>query len=185
MQLFTYIAMLRGINVGRTARIKMTGLVSVFESIGFKNVRTYVQSGNVICRYSGNDIANLIKTIEVKLKSAFHQDINIIVRTATDMQRVIAHNPFLQEPDLDTEILYVTFLSGTPVESGLAQFKQLQVGPDRFIIIDREIYLYCPNGYGKTRLSNDFFERKLHVTATTRNWKTVTALFDIAQNTIE
>lgn len=185
MQIFTYIAMLRGINVGRTARIKMTGLVSVFESIGFKNVRTYVQSGNVICRYSGNDIANLIKTIEAKLKSEFHQDINIIVRTAVDLQRVIARNPFIQEPDLDTGILYVTFLSGTPAESSLAQFKQFQVGPDRFIIIDREIYLYCPNGYGRTRLSNDFFERKLHITATTRNWKTVTTLFDIAQNTVE
>jgi uncharacterized protein (DUF1697 family) len=104
------------------------------------------------------------------------------LRTPDELRQIIKDNPFMQEKGIDASKLDVTFLSAVPAESGLKKVSGLPSGPDKFVIVNREVYLYCPNGYGGTKLSNDFFERKLDVAATTRNWKTVNALLDMAKN---
>ena len=99
-----------------------------------------------------------------------------------NLQQIINDNPFLEETGVDADRLFLTFLSNTPNELGLSQIKEMQVELEKYVIMRKEVYLYCPRGYGRTKFSNDFFERKLRITATTRNWKTVNTLFEIAKN---
>ena len=95
------------------------------------------------------------------------------------MRNIIANNPFLKEKDIDSSKLHVTFLSETPQKDSLKNLEALSPDPDRFYAASREIYLYCPGGYGKTRLSNVAIEKALSVRATTRNWKTANTLFEM------
>ena len=173
--------MLRGINVGGQKRIKMEELIILYESLGFKNVMSYLQSGNVIFNAAEN-IKGLPNVIEGKIKQVFSFPVAVLLRLPTELQQIINNNPFLEEKGLDTDKLFITFLSDAPTESALSQIKEMPDELDRFVANRKEIYLYCPNGYGRTKFSNDFFERKLGVTATTRNWKTVNTLFEIAKN---
>lgn len=174
--------MLRGINVGGRKSIKMEKLVALYESLGFINVKTYVQSGNVVFDSPRSSPEGLSNDIESKIKEVFDLRMVVLLRTSGEIQRIISSNPFFDEGGLDNSKLYVTFLSGIPSETGLTRVKETHDGPDRFAIVDREIYLYCPNGYGRARFSNTFFEKKLGVSATTRNWRTVNALFRLTRN---
>jgi uncharacterized protein (DUF1697 family) len=177
----TYVSMLRGINVGGQKRIKMEELIVLYESLGFKNVKTYVQSGNVIFN-SAEDVKEFSNMIEEKIRQVFSFPVAVLLRIPTELQQIVSNNPFLEEKGIDTDKLYITFLSNAPTESALSQMKEMHYQLDKFVTINKEIYLYCPNGYGRTKFSNDFFERKLGITATTRNWKTVKTLLEIAKN---
>ena len=95
------------------------------------------------------------------------------------MRNVITNNPFLREKDIDLSKLHVTFLSETAQKDSLKNLEALSPGPDRFYAAAHEIYLYCPGGYGRTKLSNNAVEKALSVRATTRNWKTANTLFEM------
>ena len=181
VKIVTYISMLRGINVGGQRKIKMEDLISLYESLGFKYVKTYVQSGNVIFASPQEDPRELSKSIEAKIKQGFNFDVAVLLRTMAELHRIINDNPFLEEKGMETDKLYLTFLSGAPTGLGVGKVNEKNGGSDKFIVSNREIYLYLPHFYAKTKFSNDFFERKLCVAATTRNWKTVNALLDIAK----
>jgi uncharacterized protein (DUF1697 family) len=180
----TYISLLRGINVGGSAKIKMDELVVLYESLGFKDVRTYIQSGNVIFRSREIDIKKLQISIEEKIKQALHFNSLVMLITPAVLQKIIINNPFLKERDIDAAKLHVTFLSETPSESKVRQLKETHYETDRFVIANREVYLYCPRGYGRTKYSNDFFEKKLGVNATTRNWNTVNTMLDMSDKSV-
>jgi uncharacterized protein (DUF1697 family) len=182
LEMFTYVSMLRGINVGGHQSLKMKELVALYESLGFKNVRTYVQSGNVIFNADEADSKRLSNLIENKIKQVFNLPVAVLIRTPGELKQTLKKNPFLKEKSIDTEKLYVTFLAETPPESALNKLNVAQDELDKFVVKNKEIYLYCPEGYGRTKFSNTFFERKLGVTATTRNWKTVTTLSEMAEN---
>lgn len=170
----TYIAILRGINVSGQKKILMKELVHHLESLGFTNVRTYIQSGNVIFESEQEEKLQLL--IENKIKAVYSFDVPVQVHEAEYFVHVLENNPFLVNNDVDEKFLHVTFLGDAP-DSQLADvLEELKFGSDEFVINEREVYLYCPNGYGKTKLTNTFFERKLKVSTTTRNWKTVTNL---------
>jgi uncharacterized protein (DUF1697 family) len=177
-----FISMLRGINVGGHKTIKMQDLAALYESLGFKDVMTYLQSGNVIFNAPERDARGIPNMIEEKIARVFKLNVSVLLRTPDELRQIIKDNPFMQEKGIDAGKLHMTFLSAVPTESGLKKVSGLHSGPDKFVIVNREVYLYCPNGYGGTKFSNDFFERKLDVAATTRNWKTVSALFDMAKN---
>lgn len=177
----TYISMLRGINVSGRKKIKMEELTALFEFLGLKNVKTYVQSGNVIFNSPQRDTRELSNLIEEKIKRVSKLSVSVLLRTLDELQQIINNNPFLKEKGVDSSKLHITFLSEVPKELGLSKVIGLYGELYKFVIINREVYLYCPDGYGRTKFSNDFFERKLGVTATTRNWKTVNALLDIAK----
>jgi len=175
-----YVAMLRGINVGGQKIVKMESLRKSFESLGFNRVRTYVQSGNVVFEASKGSSDNLSRKIREKILSDYTLSVPLIVRTSGEMRKVVSDNPFLKDGGTDHSKLHVTFLSELPAEATLRKLDALNSPPDRFHIRSREIYLYCPDGYGRTKLSNSAFEKLLSVEATTRNWKTVNALVKIS-----
>jgi uncharacterized protein (DUF1697 family) len=174
-----YVAMLRGINVGGQKIVKMEKLRTSFEALGFRRVRTYVQSGNVVFeakKASSNKLSNSIKE---KISDDFGFSVPLVLRTSNEIRKIANDNPFLKEKGIDSSKLHVTLLSAFPEKSALGKLDELNADPDQFLINGREVYLYCPNGYGRTRLSNATFEKLLSVHATTRNWKTVKTLVEI------
>jgi len=175
-----YISILRGINVGGQKKIRMEDLKALYERLGFREVRTYIQSGNVIFNTSLNiKILSLSEKIEKAIEEEYHFHVPVIMRTADEMHQILSSNPFLNEEGINWEKLHVTFLNEIPQSTKAITLKEADFSPDRFRIIGKEVYLYCPGGYGNTKLSNNFFEKKLHQKATTRNWKTVGTLADL------
>ena len=155
--MFTCISMLRGINVGGHKRVKMDELLSLYESLGFKNVETYLQSGNVVFSSPESDMSALAEKIEAGINRMLNISVAVLLRIPDELKRIIDGNPFLKEEGIDAGKLHVTFLSGVPSESSLARLRETKGGPDRFIAAGEEIYLYCPGGYGRTKFSNQFF----------------------------
>ncbi|MGD1119932.1 MAG: DUF1697 domain-containing protein [Dehalococcoidales bacterium] len=175
----TYISLLRGINVSGQKKTGMPELAALYASLGLRNVRAYGQSGNVIFDSPRTDTNQLAGLIESKIEQVFKFTAAVLIRTPDELGRIIRDNPFLKERDIDTGRLHVTFLAAEPAAPALKNLKERPGTPDRFVLSGREIYLYCPNGYGRTKYSNNFFEKKLNLTATTRNWNTIKALFAI------
>ena len=175
-----YIALLKGINIGRSKRIKMADLVKTLESLGFKNVKTYLQSGNVIFEHDSSDIAEIEESIERKISETFSFSVDVIIRTKDELENIVNGNPFISEPDIELDKLHVTFLSDIPDQKAVLKLDINKAENEKFEIIGREVYIYCPNGYARTKLKNDMFERKLNTTATTRNWKTTKKLMELS-----
>ena len=175
-----FIVLLRGINVSGQKKIKMSDLKSLFEDLNFTNVQTYIQSGNVI--FSAKEKSN--KKVEDKISSAikskFGFDVHVVVVTPEVIEHVIQSNPFLEKKK-DAEKLYVTFLSENPSAENIKKLNTIDYSPEEYIIDGNYIYLFVPNGYGRAKLNNNFFESKLKVFATTRNWKTVNQLFELSK----
>jgi uncharacterized protein (DUF1697 family) len=177
----TYIAMLRGVNVSGHKIIKMDQLRASFTALGFSDVKTYVQSGNVVFKAESGSTANLTKKIEQKVLDDFGFSVPVFVTTSKEIHQTIERNPFLKDPKIDRTKLHFIFLSGDPPKTAHELLLPLAVKPEQFHVVGREIYLYCPNGYGNTKLSNTTIERKLSVGATTRNWNTVNKLLAMTQ----
>lgn len=172
--------MLRGINVAGTKKILMKDLVALYESCGSSDIQTYVQSGNVIFSSSEKNPAKISRILEKKIEQKYKFHADVLVRTGQNLKKVIDENPFLKKPGVDPGNLYVTFLSDAPETLSLPNLSNVKSGADQFEIRGTEIFLWCPDGYGRTKLSNNFFEAKLKRIATTRNWKTVMALYEMA-----
>jgi uncharacterized protein (DUF1697 family) len=173
----TYISMLRGINVGGQKQVRMADLKGLYESLGLGNVQTYVQSGNVVFDSKEQDAEKLRKFIEAQIKATFSFSVPVTIRTADDFKCVIENHPFAKE---DPVRVLVTFLYERPEQSKWNELSHYQDKVDRFALGEQEIFLFCPGGYGRTKLSNTFFEKKLGVAATTRNWKSINALYEMA-----
>ena len=177
-----YVAMLRGINIGPHKRIKMDDLRKSFEGLGFERVMTYIQSGNVIFTAGKSSPAALGKRIESKIVSDFGFSVSVILRTSTDLDKVLAANPFLNNRGLDREKLHVTFLSDIPAPSALEKLAGFTVAPDQSRCIGKEVFLHLPNGFSASSLWKVPWEKALGVVTTTRNWKTVNALYQLCQD---
>jgi uncharacterized protein (DUF1697 family) len=173
--------MLRGVNVAGQKKIPMEALRRLYASLGVVNIRTYIQSGNVVFDSGEADAALLAIQIETKIEGSLGFSVTVFIRPAQDFQRVIARNPFLTQRQEDPSKLHVTFLYEPPSEAKLNILQNPGSGTDEFIGGVQEIFLFCPNGYGKTKLNNGFFERQLGTPATTRNWNTVNALNTMAR----
>jgi uncharacterized protein (DUF1697 family) len=176
----TYIAMLRGINVVGRKIVKMDQLRSSFKSLGFRNVTTYVASGNVIFQAAKQSPARMSAKIGEKVRREFGFPISIFLITPQQLEKVIMRNPFSKNKQIDVSKLHVTFLSERPATNMHKALESIAAGPDRFHCADHAVYLYCPDGYGRTKFGNNTLEKKLAVGATTRNWKTVTTLLKMA-----
>jgi uncharacterized protein (DUF1697 family) len=178
----TYISILRGINVSGQKKIQMTDLKKLYEDLKFKKVTTYIQSGNVIFKANKQSDEVIAKKIEDAIYTKYNFHVPVIIRSVKEMKNTLAVNPLLKESNIDIEKLHVTFLEEMPDTTKMEAIKNIDHSPDKFILIDKEIFLYCPNdGYGNTKLTNNFFENKLKVSATTRNWKTVNKLLEMAE----
>ena len=178
----TYISLLRAINVGGQNRISMTDLKAVHESLEMARVETYVQSGNVVFQGAAAHGAALESLIETRIHDWLGLEVPVLVRTPQELQQLVDRHPFTPEQLADPTRVAVIFLRAAPDGQLLTRLAAPDVSGDRFYPAGRAIYLFCPNGFGRTRLTNTFFETKLKVTATSRNWKTVNALLDMARN---
>jgi uncharacterized protein (DUF1697 family) len=177
----TYIAMLRGINVSGQKLIKMERLRTSLEALGFDEVRTCIQSGNIVFKTAKQSADGLAKKIADKILSEFGFPAPVLIRTAAEMSAVVTANPFSKEARIDESKLHVAFLSDSAPPAAKKTLAVLAAKPERFQVSGREIYLCFPDGYGSTKLSNSAIEKKLSVSATTRNWKTVNVLLAMTQ----
>jgi uncharacterized protein (DUF1697 family) len=173
----TFISMLRGINVGGQKKVRMAELKSLYETLGLENVQTYVQSGNVVFDSTEKDGVKLQNAIEVQIEATYGFNVPVLIRTGDDFRRVIESHPFAGEEPVR---VLVTFLYEQPEGSKWDELRTYKDKVDQFTLGEQEIFLFCPGGYGKTKLSNTFFEKKLGVDATTRNWKTINTLYEMA-----
>jgi uncharacterized protein (DUF1697 family) len=173
-----FIALLRGINVSGQKKIKMSELQLLFEKLGFQDVETYIQSGNVVFSTKEKSGEKLEAKISSGIKAKYGFDVQIIVITPEEIEFVLKNNPFLKKKK-DSEKLYVTFLSKAPTAECVKKLKAIDYSPEKFILDGKFIFLTLPSGYGKARLNNNFFEKKLKVFGTTRNIKTVMTLLEM------
>ena len=171
-----YISMLRGVNVGGK-KAEMAALAKMFEDIGATSVETYIQSGNVVFETEQGK-RSIGAAIEKAFAAKFGFATTAIIRIGGDLRRIVDSMPF---SGVDTDRLHVTFLSEPPASFQDAEMDRARKGEEAFSTAGTEIYVYCPYGYGRTKLNNSFIERKLNVAATTRNWKTVNALLSLAR----
>ena len=176
----TYIAMLRGINVSGQKKIKMADLVSHLNELNFEQVSTYIQSGNIVFKYQSTEKGRLEGMISAKILEKYKFEVPTIVRTPDEFMSVIDKNPFLKQSDKPTDRQYITFLGSQPDEVNIEKLATYDYAPEEFILDGLDIYFYSPKGYGKAKMNNNFFENKLKVAATTRNWKTVNKLLEMA-----
>lgn len=181
MKMHTYISMLRGINVSGQKNIKMSDLKSLYELLGFQNVVTYIQSGNVIFNARVNNREDIKATIEEAIEEKYKFHVPVEIRSNLELKKIIKNCPFdsVDLKEHGTKVL-VTFLSSMPQEVKVSNLQEYVVAPEKLVVRGKEVYLYCPNGYGKSKLSNTFIENKLGIMATTRNWKSVHKLYELS-----
>lgn len=177
----TYISILRGINVSGHNLVKMDGLRKSYESLGFQNVKTYKQSGNLIFTASEFDNNELEQIVSGQIEKDFGIVVPVIVLTIDSLKQIVDGNPFLKDSSMDTAFLHATFLASRPLNFHHKDVEDKRLDGEDVVLTDNVVYLYCPNGYGRTKLTNNFLEAKLKVIATTRNWKTTSELLKIAQ----
>ena len=179
-QLTAFISILRGINVGGHHPVKMESLLQLYAELGFSDIQHYIQSGNVIFSSESTDSMFLEKIICEKILAVYGWLVPVRVITKEELGNALQNNPFTNDSSKDTSFMHLTFLSSQPDKELVEKISAGNYLPDEFIIYRNLIYLYCPNGYGRTKLTNTFFEKKLNLVATTRNIKTVRELLFIA-----
>jgi uncharacterized protein (DUF1697 family) len=175
----TCIAMLRGINVSGQKKINMNDLKVLLEGLGLQQVSTYIQSGNVVFKYVPEEPATLARLIQTGIAEKYGFEVPVVIRTAAEIAETLSGSPYT-----DVDKLHVTFLSEAPAPALVDKIAALDFKPDAFTLAGREIYVYCPDGYGRTKITNTFFEAKLKITATTRNWRTVQELHRMAMQQV-
>ncbi|HPF47723.1 MAG TPA: DUF1697 domain-containing protein, partial [Emcibacteraceae bacterium] len=169
-----FISILRGINVSGQKSIKMTDLKTLYESKGAQNVTTYIQSGNVIFNHTLKDPDQIKNQIEQAIETQYNFSVHVDVRNALEFCKVLEELPFKEfDPEQDGTKILITFLDQNPDKALKEKLLDYVKEPEKLIFGNRAIYLHCPNGYGKTKLSNLFIENKLKTKATTRNLKSV------------
>jgi uncharacterized protein (DUF1697 family) len=175
----TYVALLRSVNVAGHGRLAMPELKESFLGLGYTDVATYIQTGNVIFKSPDRSAAKLEAAIKQQLASAFGSAPKVILRTVAELAGVVATSPYPGR-GADPSRHHVTFLAAAPSKKSLATFDPPKSGRDELTIIGREVYVHTPNGYANTKLTGTYLERHLGVSSTTRNWNTVTKLSALA-----
>ena len=175
------ICLLRGVNVGGNHQIRMDSLRTLCESFGFKDVRTYVQSGNVVFQTSKRDFAKLSMQIEAGIYKTAGFRPDAILRTTADLQTLVAANPFACRDAIEPSKLGVVFLKAAPGPEARESLRAMKTDPEELRIGERDLYIYFPNGMGKSRLQMKSVDKLLGTTGSVRNWNTVTSLLKMAQ----
>jgi uncharacterized protein (DUF1697 family) len=176
----TYISILRGINVNSQNIIKMDNLRESLKKNGYNNITTYIQSGNIVFSFEKVDIIKIKQDIVKRIQSDFGLDVPVIVLTIESLKSIIKNNPLVNQ-NLNQDLLHITFLSSNIEDYNKDEIEIKKQNGEEIIVSKDCVYLYCPFGYGKTKLTNIFLESKLGVIATTRNWKTSNELLKIAE----
>jgi len=176
------ISMLRGVNVGPHHRIKMEDLRALYKSLKLEDARTYIQSGNVIFQTKERNVAAVGKKIQDAVERKFGFRPALILRTRGEMRQAIAANPFAKRQGIEPGKLLVTFLAaelGVDARANLAKLKTQH--PEELHLVGRELYIYFPDGAGKSKLPWSSVEKLLNTTGTARNFSTVCKMLEIAE----
>lgn len=174
------VALLRGINVGGKHRLPMQQLAEIFREAQCNEVRTYIQSGNVIFRSSPAVVEGLPERIARKIEQRFGFVAPVILRTAAQVAQTVRNNPFLLA-GMPEKTLHVYFLADTPSATAIKSLDPDRSSPDAFRVLDRQVYLHLPDGMARTKLTNAYFDSKLSTVSTARNWATVLTLLEMMQ----
>ena len=174
-----HLALLRGINVSGHNMIKMEALKTALESIGFSEVVTYIQSGNVFVETDEESGFSVGFKIKQEIYKTFGHEVPVIVIGKQDLELCLKNNPFLKDKEVDTKKLYVAFLSKEMSSTAINELKISQIKPDEAVVDGNRIFIKYDVGAGKTRLDQKYIEKKLNVTATIRNWNTVNKLLEL------
>lgn len=158
----------------------MDDLREICEQSGCAEIRTYIQSGNVVFRCGGLEVSRLGTQIEKGIRERCGFDAPVIIRSAEAMEAIVAANPFASTA-LDENTLHVIFLRDQPDETLVSQLDPDRSPPDQFLVSGREIFLRCPKGVARTKLTNQYFDSKLQTVSTSRNWKTVRTLVEMTR----
>lgn len=171
-----YIALLRGINVSGQNPIAMGRLKESFSGLGFADVTTYLQSGNIVFNSAASNESKLAISIHDRIFQAFGFDVPVLVMSAGKIGEIANSNPLWLQTGGDEKLFHCTFLFQPVSPASFQSFDIPAVAGEQAVLKNNAVLLYCPHGYGKTKLNNNYFERKLGVKASTRNWRTVLAL---------
>ena len=175
------VSMLRGVNLGPHNRLKMEALRALYESLGLRDVATYVQSGNVVFRTTGRDLVKIGKRIEDGIESTFGFHSDVLLRTTAEMRGVVAANPFAGRSGIEPSKLGIQFLAREPGEEAKAKLNSVEIAPEELRIHGREIYIYYANGMARPKLPLGLIDRTTKMPNTARNWNTVTKLLEMAE----
>lgn len=174
-----YVSLLRGINVGGRHKLLMRELAAMFVEAGCEDVRTYIQSGNVVFRADPSLADGLSARITTAIAASHGYQLPVVIRTAADLARVVRGNPFLAD-GADPTRLYVGFLAEAPDPAKVARLDPDRSPPDAFEVRGDAVYLHFPNGVARSKLTNDYLDRTLGTVSTIRNWRTVCRLHEMA-----
>jgi uncharacterized protein (DUF1697 family) len=174
----TYAALLRAVNLGAHNKISMSALRAVFDELGCEDVATYVQSGNVVFT-SRRGVSSLRGAIEGALEREFGIRPAVLLRTEPELRKLVRANPYVDRVD-DPRRLHVIFLDSAPDRGRVRALDGAQFAPDELQVVGRDVFAFYPRGYARTKLTNATVEKLLGVTATSRNWRTVTTLAELA-----
>lgn len=173
-----FVALLRGINVGGKNKLPMAELTRVCQDLGCREVRTYIQSGNVVFRAEPSLAAGLPEAIEGELAGRLGLKVPVVLRSAAELRRVSQANPW---PDAEPRSLHLAFLAAQPTPQALAKLDPERSPGDQYKVVGRDIFLFLPDGVARTKLSNDYFDRTLRTVSTVRNWTTVMTLLGMVE----
>ncbi len=168
--------------MGGRRKILMADLRLLFENLGFSDITTYIQSGNVIFKTKSKSAdLKLASKIEKAISDQYEFSVPVIVRSAKEIKASVKANPFYKKKDADITTLHLTFLKEKPTEENRQNTESYNYEPDQFVIKEKDVFVFCNGKYHQSKLTNNFFEKKLKVTATTRNWKTVLKLLELSE----
>ena len=176
----TFLALLRGINLGPKNKISMPDLAELFSSAGCTDVRTYIQSGNVIFQGTAELVGGLSELITTQIQKRFGHKVPVMLRTTREMREVIRENPFLKEGAAE-DVLHVMFLADLPEPGAVKSLDPGRSPPNRFNVRGKEVYLLFPEGFARTKLTSSYFDSKLGTIGTVRSWRTVTKLLELME----
>lgn len=177
----SYVAFLRGVNVGGNKTIPMAALKSLFESLGLARAKTHLNSGNVIFASKEKDRAKLSRRIGEAINAEFGFRPTIVLRNIAELKRVIAKNPFAEMAARDPRHLLLMALEGKPKAGAKAALAEAYSGAEEIAIAGADVYITYPNGIGRSKLSNALLEKHLGVAGTARNWNTLLKVLEIAE----
>ncbi|HEY1464296.1 MAG TPA: DUF1697 domain-containing protein [Terriglobales bacterium] len=175
------IALLRGVNVGVHNRMKMDALRDLCQSLGFTDIKTYVQSGNVVFRTKEKDEAKLRGRMEAAIEKKFGFRPDVILRSTAEMREAIAKNPFAKRRGIEPDRLLLTFLAEAPSTEAKKKLAEIKIDPELLYLIGRDLYIYFPEGLARPKLPWMSVVKALKTTGTGRNWNTVEKLLQMAE----
>ncbi len=177
----TFLALFRGINVGGHQKVSMKELKALHEALGFRDVVTYIQSGNVVFTGDNADTSQISTSIADAFVQTFGFRVDVIVRSAAELSEIIARNPLPDQALSEPKWLVVLFLAARPTSTALEDLQRAYHGPEEMHLIEQEMYIFYTEGIGRSKLTLSLIEKKLHTTGTGRNWNTLLQLQKLMQ----